>query len=446
MASSSEASSSSQDILEEAKKLRSEEIESIYEQRLLVKDTVNGGLMVEMEMLIDLGGQWKVHLVENESAIASSDPACRTISLQLSYLPPIRIALFLPNTYPLEEHAKLVTAHAAHSWLNQTGLRAAVQRIIDDHPEGVIWPLFEYIRDGTVLSELQLYSPSSPRTLSLPHITPHLLAPHLLSHNTTAANLSFASTSFDCPICLSTVKGSHCIRIESCGHVACRDCLARFWTMSIQTGEVEKVGCVDEECVKRAAKIDDFVRSGVGEEEVRNVVGEMMLKRWQRLREKRMIERDPTIVRCPIELCQAPVPRPKTVELNAENEDEWNRLRVCPHGPITPCKIVAVEQFVKAYMAAEPNSPERLRLERQHGKRQILKLLAEHEEAKANKAWLEQNTMACPGCRINVEKTMGCNHVWAYFPLLLCKSLHFNTMSPLIAADEMWALFHAFLL
>ncbi|KIO27817.1 hypothetical protein M407DRAFT_72672 [Tulasnella calospora MUT 4182] len=377
-------------------------------------------------MLIDLGGQWQVNLVENGSAIASSDPTCRNISLQLSYLPPIRVALFLPNTYPLEDHAKVVTAHAAHSWLNQTTLRAAVQQIIDDHPEGVIWPLFEHVRDGTVLSTLQLDSPSSSRTLNLPHSTPHLLAPHLLSHNTLAANLSFASTSFDCPICLSTVKGSHCIRIANCGHVACRDCLGRFWTMSIQTGEVEKVGCVDEECVKRAAKADDFIWSGVGEEEVRNVVGEMMLKRWQTLREKRMIERDPTIVRCPIELCQAPVPRPTAVvEQDAENEDEWNRLRVCPscnfsfclacrrtwHGPITPCKIVAVDQFLKAYILAEPNSAERLRLERQYGKRQILKLVAAHEEAKANNAWLKQNTMACPGCRINVEKTMGCNHM-----------------------------------
>ncbi|KAG8930562.1 translation termination inhibitor protein itt1, partial [Tulasnella sp. 417] len=427
MASSSKASSSSQIILEEAKKLRSEEIEvaqSIFEQRLLVKDMDNGGLMVDLEVLIDLGGQWQINLIENGTALASSDPACPIISLQLSYLPPIRITLLLPNTYPLEAHAKLVTAHAAHSWLNQTSLRAAVQQIVDDHPGGVIWPLLEYVRDGTVLSALHLDSPSSSQTLNLPHPTPHLLVPHLLSHNKSAANLSFASTPFDCPVCLSTVKGSHCIRIESCGHVACRDCLAQFWTMSIQTGEVERVGCVDEECVKGAAKLDDFVRSGVSEEEVRNVVGEMMLKRWQVLREKRMIERDPTIVQCPVELCQAPVPCPVEVERNAENEDEWNRLRVCPscnfsfclacrrswHGPITPCKTVAVEQFLNAYRAAKPDSAERLHLERQYGKRQILKFLSKHKEAKANKAWLEQNTMACPGCRINVEKTMGCNH------------------------------------
>lgn len=89
------------------------------------------------------------------------------------------------------------------------------------------------------------------------------------------------------------------------------------------------------------------------------------------------------------------------------------------HGPITPCKIVAIEQFLEAYMAAEPDSPERLRLERLHGKRQIQKLVAEHEEAKANRAWLEKNTMACPGCRTNVEKTMGCNHVWISISLFV---------------------------
>lgn len=247
--------------------------------------------MIEMEMHIELGGQRQVNLAEKVSPVASSDPSRCNISLHLSYLPPIRLALLLPNTYPLAGHAKIVAVHATHSWLDQASLRAALQQIIDDNPEGVIWPLFEYVRDGTVLSTLQLDSSSSSRTLNLPHSTPHLLAPLLLSHNTLAANRSFASTSFDCPICLSTVKGSHCIRIEKCGHVACRTCLSQFWTMSIQTGEVEKVGCVDEECVKIAAKTDDPIWSGVGEEEVRNVVGEIMLKRWQRLREKRMIER-----------------------------------------------------------------------------------------------------------------------------------------------------------
>ncbi|KAG9019618.1 translation termination inhibitor protein itt1 [Tulasnella sp. 427] len=410
MFSSATPSSSSQNLLEEASRLRNEELEvaqSIYENQLSVKDVSNGSLLVEMEMYIELEGQWKVNLI---GPLNLSDPTPHTISLELSYLPPVRLTILLPSTYPLQDSAKVVTVHAAHSWLDQASLRAALQTVANENSEGIIWPIFEYVRDGSLLSAPQFDLSSSSRTLNLPHPTPHLLAPLLLSHNTLAANRSFAATSFDCPICLTTIKGLRCIRLEKCGHVACRDCLAQFWTMSIQTGEVEKVGCVDEECVKKAAKADDIIWSGVGEEEVRNVVGEAMLMRWQRLREKRMIERDPTIVRCPIELCQAPVPKPKSTSIAVEGDDE--RLRVCPsHGPITPCKIVAIEQFLEAYISAEPDSPERLRLERQYGKRQIQKLVVEHNEAKANKAWLEQNTMACPGCRTNVEKTMGCNHM-----------------------------------
>lgn len=42
----------------------------------------------------------------------------------------------------------------------------------------------------------------------------------------------------------------------------------------------------------------------------------------------------------------------------------------------------------------------------------MLKLVATYEEEQANKVWLESSTMACPGCQIHVEKSLGCNHVY----------------------------------
>lgn len=64
-----------------------------------------------------------------------------------------------------------------------------------------------------------------------------------------------------------------------------------FWTLSIQQGEIEKVGCVDAACVKQAAASNDNLWSSVGEEEVRRVAGEALVQRWIHLREKRAAER-----------------------------------------------------------------------------------------------------------------------------------------------------------
>lgn len=41
----------------------------------------------------------------------------------------------------------------------------------------------------------------------------------------------------------------------------------------------------------------------------------------------------------------------------------------------------------------------------------MLKLVARYEEEQANKEWLQASTMACPGCEVHVEKSLGCNHM-----------------------------------
>lgn len=109
--------------------------------------------------------------------------------------------------------------------------------------------------------------------------------------------------------------------------------------MCIEEGDVGRVTCPDPECVKQGAE--------AVEEEVTRVVTEVELQRWRWLREKRNLEKgkpdcysdfprlnskslpflDPTIVHCPIEVCQAPVPRPS--DIDGDSDSGWNRLRQC---------------------------------------------------------------------------------------------------------------------
>lgn len=80
-----------------------------------------------------------------------------------------------------------------------------------------------------------------------------------------------------------------------------------------------KVGCPHPECVKAGREAN--------EEEVVRVVTVEELGRWQWLREKRALDRDPHVVHCPLSFCQTPVPKPKVQD--AEEGSGWMRLRTC---------------------------------------------------------------------------------------------------------------------
>ena len=57
-------------------------------------------------------------------------------------------------------------------------------------------------------------------------------------------------------------------------------------------------------------------------------------------------------------------------------------------------------------------------LQRRYGTGNLEKLVRKFEEDRANREWLDKSTMACPGCGVRTEKSMGCNHVCHLFRLL----------------------------
>ena len=92
----------------------------------------------------------------------------------------------------------------------------------------------------------------------------------------------FSQTSYECQICLTSIKGARCILL-SCSHVFCRACLEDFWRLCITEGDIGHVGCPDPRCVKAGREAN--------EEEIRRVVTEEEVQRWKWLREKRELEK-----------------------------------------------------------------------------------------------------------------------------------------------------------
>jgi E3 ubiquitin-protein ligase RNF14 len=198
--------------------------------------------------------------------------------------------------------------------------------------EGVLYLWVELIRNGDFLESLGMNSGSTLRSvhrdapfrLAYPHAAnrishpaPHVLSPLLTSHDSNAKSTQFANCMFYCSVCLGEQKGSRCLQL-TCSHVFCRACLEDFWDLCITEGDVDRVGCPDPDCVK--------ARTEAQEEEVRRVLPEEKITRLRWLREKRALERDPSIMYCPMAFCQTAVPKPSI----PDEESGWARLRTCP--------------------------------------------------------------------------------------------------------------------
>ena len=105
-----------------------------------------------------------------------------------------------------------------------------------------------------------------------------------------------------------------------------------MWGLHVKEGQVSHVACPEPKCAKTDAGDVNGLREAT-EDEVRAVLSENELDRWRWLRKKRDLERDPTMIHCPMEYCQEPVPKPKsdTSRISGSDDDEsgWARLRTC---------------------------------------------------------------------------------------------------------------------
>lgn len=271
----------------------------------------------------------------------------------LSALPPLLLEVFLPPSYPFTA-PQVRNIHATYSWLPVRGtalLDCLLMRW--EKGEGVLYIWVDWIRSGEFLEELGLLSTdegqrtiryvvcnfvathASPPGHSLTHPTPDSLLPVLEKYDRTTQATRFSQNSYECEVCLTSIKGARCMLL-SCSHVFCRSCLEDFWKLCIKEGDIGRVGCPDPGCVKE--------HRVANEEEVRRVVTEEELLRWTWLRMKHALEKgmtsymtqrnerridpaliDPTLVHCPMPLCQTPVPRAQ----NTEEGSPWERLRTC---------------------------------------------------------------------------------------------------------------------
>jgi len=396
-----------------------EVLESIYPDCV---SNDSSGSRITLEIPVEFQEQRIISLVDEHAASSPATDrqtqgplifkASGLSSLTLSALPPLLLDILLPPSYPYGP-PEIVSLHATHSWL--PSILGLQRKLLEkwQEGEGVLYTWVEWIRTGEFLDECGLASCSTGQTVvRISHPAPQQLIPLLRAYDASQELARFSQNSYACEVCLTSIKGARCILL-SCSHVFCRSCLEDFWKLCIKEGDVGRVGCPDPQCVKQGREAN--------EEEVRRVVTEEEVQRWKWLREKRMLEKDPTLIHCPLSFCQHPVPKPQ----NVEDGSGWERLRSCSacgfsfcaycrrtwHGPLSECKLSSSESLAAKYMALPEGSSERQLMERRYGRANLQRLVAQFEEDEANKKWLQESTMACPNCQVSVEKSHGCNHM-----------------------------------
>lgn len=263
------------------------ELQSIYPE--YVTNPLNEGIL-KLEVPVDFEESHDVSIVAAQDDVSP-------IQVAVSSLPPIFLHIHLPPGYPVFEPPQIVSSRATHAWLVE--LEKLNSHLTDmwQAGDGVLYMWSECLRTGEFLSALGYTNPSSviqyvscishPQirltpTVRLTHPHPESLAALLADNDQQSKSSQFAKNTYPCSVCLTTLKGSRCLRL-SCQHIFCRDCLQDFWGMCIQEGDVSRVGCPDPECVKQKREAD--------EEEVARVVSEEEVERWKWLLEKRDLDR-----------------------------------------------------------------------------------------------------------------------------------------------------------
>ena len=312
---------------------------------------VASGDTITLELPITLD-EFRVELASG-AAHKSSD---HILSIALSHLPLVSVTLYLPPSYPCASQPRVMSISCSHSWLSDEyieQLTANLRNKLEDTPvndSGVLWDICEWFRSGEFLRLMKLLTPSGLRyvnlqlvsiyvndgSISLYHPAPALLLPILRRYDTLANSVAFESQTYDCSICITSIKGRRAILL-SCSHVFCKECLVDFWSLLVTEGDIFRVGCAHEQCVKE--------KRLANEQELVSVLPARLVERWKLLRQKRAAELDPTLQFCPVSICQALVSSPYP-GIPAGSETGPQRLRTCDQCQFSFCSLCRRSWYV----------------------------------------------------------------------------------------------------
>lgn len=362
------------------------------------------------------------HIAVLDLLVAPSKPLPVTFKpghevIRLEYLPSLRLNISLPVGYPACA-PPTVTPTTSPSWLPEDIL----ERIVEE--SNSIWE--EYGGATILFSYISSLQEQADNAFGLEELTlPESLRKALMEYNTQMKKEIFDKETFDCGVCLEPKKGLVCYRMQRCSHVFCIACLQDYYNSCIAEGHVHNVKCMSTDCGKAGPNDTKKDRLLSPKELLAIPLSYDQVSRYARIKRKKKIESDPSMIFCPRSWCQGPMRTEKypkitnIAELDAsdsEGEGEiptpqehtaiasgqekpaarikgTDRLAVCEDCNLAFC-VVCLASWHGDFVRCEPRDTTQL-----------------SEEDQASLDFILKNTSPCPYCSVPCQKSMGCNHM-----------------------------------
>ncbi|GAX73932.1 hypothetical protein CEUSTIGMA_g1382.t1 [Chlamydomonas eustigma] len=357
------------------------------------------------------------------------------------HLPPIRLVLQFPSTYPVEQPPSIKLLSAM--WLTSTQLQSLQSQLLvlwqAQRGDPVVFVWMDWLKQNA-LSHLGVISnlivrPTQRSHSRLPskellpqdaqptcsehetlgaqaasssgvvytlgpceaevhtpvsHVLPaEELALNLMRYAATCAAEEFNRSYLRCTICFENMLGSSFIQLPSCSHTFCKSCLVMHSQTLVIEGTVDHICCPEPGC-----------KTPVPSHLLREWVQEEAYSRWEGLVLQRALQRMSDVAFCP--RCQA---------VTMKDQDSMGE---CPSCLYVFCG--------KCYMAWHPTLPclsseELLELNAKRAQtankspEDIQRMAIDYINTKKTLEVLREQTKSCPGCSMAIDKFDGCNKV-----------------------------------
>ncbi|KAF5657266.1 HFB30-like protein [Fusarium heterosporum] len=345
-------------------------------------------------------------------------------SLEVSYLPSLRLRVRLPDGYPVDVPPEIGVS-TTPQWLT----RETIKVLEDDGPR--LWDeigrdmvAFTYI-DHIQRAAEDVFGTISPEgTLQVD--SEHKLA--VLDHDIKAKKAAFERETFDCGVCLDPKKGTKCHKMLDCGHIFCIQCLQDFYNDAINEGNLSTVRCLSPNCAKErlASKETKKAKVAISPSELLQIgLSEDMVKRYVTLKYKTELESDKNTIYCPRQWCNGAArskrhKKPEGLDFAETSSGESGKEDEEKEGDgSVKTKKKKKDRFNKADLLAicedcgfafcgqcyQSWHGEFVRCAPRRDKGEL------SEEEKASLEYLQLHTSPCPTCNAPAQKTHGCNHM-----------------------------------
>ncbi|VDL18721.1 unnamed protein product [Hymenolepis diminuta] len=341
------------------------------------------------------------------SEICSFDSSLNQMTYNLTVLPPIICRFQLGQNYPSKPD---ITFWFDSAWLSPHFfdlLSLLLSEEIKSQPRTSLTHCCKFLREKALSG---LFSIGDPNILVINSADIYEDAVErvqfvelLVDFEEEMREREFALLTFECDICMEEFKGKDCARLRACGHIFCKQCIAKSIEEDIETGR--------NSCSPGCPGCDKLVHPV----EIRHIVSPEVYERYETMLLNRTLADMPNVVECPAEGCDSPVMLDDNFtegicticrfHFCAKCHQAFHPDTACVAGPLANLTPDEARDLVERYNNAGEQGQEMM--EKQYGRLNILKLIDEV----ASNSFIFSNCKPCPNCKSPIQKYAGCNRV-----------------------------------